>query len=225
MTDAGGLIYGLGGQWQNWIRTSRAWPWSGARWRWTCPGSASPHAEEQISISSYADVVEAACHDLGLGAVAVVGTLWAGSSAPSWRSASRARGAADARVRRRHHHNGPLPGAGVRRRRAPPPCSSAYTAAATGRRAAADFAVPGAGAGGPVPEPARSGPGLRGDDEGRGQARLRRRPARLPRLRLPRAAARDRLPDAGRVGRERRGPARGRRRGVRAPDPRCAKDR
>ena len=37
---------------------------------------------------------------------------------------------------------------------------------------------------------AEAGPGLRGPHQGRGQAGLQRRPARLPRLRLPRPAAR-----------------------------------
>ena len=43
-------------------RTSRAWPWSAAPSRSTCPGSGSPPMPaEQISISGYAEVVEAAC--------------------------------------------------------------------------------------------------------------------------------------------------------------------
>ena len=55
-----------------------------------------------------------------------------------------------------------------------------------------------------------AGPRVGGDDQGRGQAGIQRRPARLPGVRLPRAAARDRLPDADRVGRERRRAPRGR---------------
>ena len=47
-------------------------------------------------------------------------------------------------------------------------------------------------AGGAPPAAAEAGPRLRGLHQGRRQARLRRRAARLPRLRLPRPAARDR---------------------------------
>ena len=71
----------------------------------------------------------------------------------------------------------------------------------------------------PPSQPDQARPDVRGPDEGRRQARLRGRAARLPRVRLPRAPAGDRLPHDRRVGREGHDHPGARRRQVRVADP------
>jgi pimeloyl-ACP methyl ester carboxylesterase len=73
------FVHGLGGQWQNWIQNI---PRAALERRTVAPDlpgfGLSPMPSERISISSYAELVEAACRDLGLGAVAVVGNSMGG---------------------------------------------------------------------------------------------------------------------------------------------------
>ncbi len=73
------FIHGLGGQWQNWIENIPRAALERRTVALDLPGfGLSPMPGERISISSYAEVVEAACQDLGLGAVAVVGNSMGG---------------------------------------------------------------------------------------------------------------------------------------------------
>jgi pimeloyl-ACP methyl ester carboxylesterase len=73
------FVHGLGGQWQNWIENI---PRSALERRTVAldlPGfGLSPMPDREISISMYADVVEAACRDLSLGPVAVIGNSMGG---------------------------------------------------------------------------------------------------------------------------------------------------
>jgi pimeloyl-ACP methyl ester carboxylesterase len=73
------FIHGLGGQWQNWIENIPRAALERRTVAIDLPGfGLSPMPPERITISGYADVVEAACSDLGLGAVAVVGNSMGG---------------------------------------------------------------------------------------------------------------------------------------------------
>ncbi|MBN1529256.1 MAG: alpha/beta fold hydrolase [Thermoleophilaceae bacterium] len=73
------FVHGLGGQWQNWIENI---PRSALEQRTVAldlPGfGMSPMPDGEISISMYSEVVEAACRDLSLGPVAVVGNSMGG---------------------------------------------------------------------------------------------------------------------------------------------------
>ncbi len=73
------FVHGLGGQWQNWIENIPRMALERRTVALDLPGfGLSSMPNEKISISGYADVVEAACNDLGLGAVAVVGNSMGG---------------------------------------------------------------------------------------------------------------------------------------------------
>jgi pimeloyl-ACP methyl ester carboxylesterase len=73
------FIHGLGGQWQNWIENIPRAALERRTVALDLPGfGLSPMPPERISISGYADVVEAACRDLALGPVAVVGNSMGG---------------------------------------------------------------------------------------------------------------------------------------------------
>ena len=73
------FIHGLGGQWQNWIENIPRMALERRTVALDLPGfGVSPMPDDGISISGYAEVVEATCRDLGLGAVAVVGNSMGG---------------------------------------------------------------------------------------------------------------------------------------------------
>ena len=73
------FIHGLGGQWQNWIENIPRAALERRTVAIDLPGfGLSPMPPERITISNYARVIEAACQDLGLGAVGIVGNSMGG---------------------------------------------------------------------------------------------------------------------------------------------------
>ena len=73
------FVHGLGGQWQNWIQNIPRAALERRTVALDLPGfGLSPMPSERITISNYAKLVEAACHDLGLGSVALVGNSMGG---------------------------------------------------------------------------------------------------------------------------------------------------
>ena len=197
------FVHGLSGQWQNWLENIPRFAESRRVVAIDLPGfGLSPMPDEEISIEYYGRVVAELCDRLGLSPAVLVGNSMGGYIAAevaierpdvverlllvSAAGISQTDLARSPVARRRQ---------GLRAARRP---RTSRSCASSPRRPRLRPLDPVARR--PPPEPPARRRAARGADEGHRQARLRAGPAGLRRLRLPRPAAADRLPDASSSG-------------------------